>query len=47
VGTFPWTSRASKDAALIATLPPGTYSAVVSGVNGSAGMVLIEVYELP
>jgi hypothetical protein len=47
VGTFPWTSATSKDAALIATLPPGPYSAVVSGVNGSAGMVLIEVYELP
>ncbi len=47
VGTFPWINGASRDAALIATLPPGTYSAVVSGVNGSAGMVLIEVYELP
>jgi len=47
VGTFPWTSSSSKDSALIATLPSGIYSAVVSGVNGSAGMVLIEVYELP
>ena len=47
VGTFPWTSPTSRDAALIATLSPGNYSAVVSGVGGSAGMVLIEVYELP
>jgi subtilisin family serine protease len=37
----------SKDAALLATLQPGGYSVQVSGVNGSTGVVLVEVYEVP
>jgi hypothetical protein len=38
----------SKDAALLATLSPGTgYSAIVSGKGSSTGVVLIEVYEMP
>lgn len=37
---------ASKDAALVLTLAPGAYSAVVSGVNGSTGVALIEVYDV-
>lgn len=36
----------SKDAALIATLPPGNYSVQATGVGGS-GVALVEVYELP
>lgn len=37
----------SRDAALLVTLPPGLYSAVVSGSAGQAGTVLVEVYEVP
>ena len=35
-----------KEAALIATLPAGNYSAVVSGKNGGTGVTLAEVYDL-
>ena len=37
----------SKDAALVVTLPPGAYSAIVSGANNGIGAGLVEVYELP
>ena len=37
----------SKDAALLATLPPGAYTAQVSGVNTTTGVALVEVYEIP
>jgi len=37
----------SRDSALTATLPPGAYTVEVAGVNGAAGRVLVEVYELP
>ena len=37
----------SADCALVATLPPGTYTAQVSGVNGTTGTALVEVYEVP
>ena len=37
----------SKDAALLITLPPGIYTAQVSGKAGSTGVALIEVYEVP
>jgi hypothetical protein len=37
----------SKDAVLLVTLPPGNYSAQVSGVAGSTGLTLVEVYDLP
>lgn len=36
----------SKDAAVVVTLQPGAYSAVVSGANNSTGAGLVEVYEL-
>lgn len=45
-GAFPF-ATASKDAAIIATLAPGVYTAVVTGVDGATGMALVEVYELP
>ncbi len=35
-----------KESAIVATLPPGSYSAVVSGVNGTAGTAVVEVYDL-
>ena len=37
----------SHDAALLITLPPGSYTAQVSGIGGSTGVALIEVYDLP
>ena len=44
VGGFAW-NAGSKDAALVVTLQPGAYSALVSGKNGGTGVALIEVYE--
>jgi hypothetical protein len=29
------------------TLPPGSYTAQVSGVSGDTGVVLVEVYDIP
>jgi hypothetical protein len=40
-------NEASKDSALLVTLDPGAYSAQVSGVNGSSGISLLEIYEIP
>jgi aryl-phospho-beta-D-glucosidase BglC (GH1 family) len=37
----------SKDAAILLTLKPGAYTAVVSGVNGATGVALVEVYAVP
>ncbi|MEO5958728.1 MAG: delta-60 repeat domain-containing protein, partial [Opitutaceae bacterium] len=36
----------SKDAALVVRLPPGNYTVMVSGVGGTSGRALVEVYEL-
>ena len=38
---------ASRDAALLATLQPGNYTVQVSGVAGTTGVGLVEVYEVP
>ncbi|HEY1107354.1 MAG TPA: hypothetical protein VGE76_01940, partial [Opitutaceae bacterium] len=46
IGAFPL-SPTSKDAVLQATLAPGTYTVVASGVGGTTGTALIEVYEVP
>jgi hypothetical protein len=35
-----------KESALLATLNPGAYTAVVKGVNGATGIGLVEVYDL-
>ncbi len=45
VGAFPLSS--SRDAALLITLPPGSYSAQVAGVGETTGVALVEVYEVP
>jgi outer membrane protein assembly factor BamB len=37
----------SADAAMVATLPAGSYTLQLSGLNGSTGVGLIEVYLLP
>ncbi|MEY4938714.1 MAG: hypothetical protein RIQ93_449, partial [Verrucomicrobiota bacterium] len=45
-GAFPL-DPASKDAVLLVTLMPGTYSAIMRGANNTRGTGLIEVYEVP
>ncbi len=35
-----------REAAIVATLPPGAYSAVIQGANGASGVALFEVYAL-
>ena len=45
-GRLPLGDPSSDDSALLATLPPGAYTAVVSGANGDAGVSLVEVYEV-
>ncbi len=45
VRTFPF-AAGSLDAAMIVTLPPGAYSAVVEGARGATGSGLIEAYEV-
>jgi outer membrane protein assembly factor BamB len=47
VGAFSLTSPTSRDAALLVTLQPGSYTAQVSGVNNTTGVALVEVYEVP
>ncbi|MEY2881209.1 MAG: hypothetical protein RLZZ15_3589, partial [Verrucomicrobiota bacterium] len=47
VGAFQLANTASKDAALLATLPPGNYSVSVSGLGGTSGIALVEVYDVP
>lgn len=37
----------ARDAALLVTLPPGQYTARISGSAGATGTALIEVYEAP
>jgi hypothetical protein len=46
VGAFALANN-SKDAVLLVTLPPGSYTAQVSGVNNTTGAALVEVYEVP
>ncbi len=45
VGAFPLQVR--RDSAMIVTLDPGNYTAKVSGFEGSTGVALVEIYELP
>jgi len=40
------TANGSNDAALVATLSPGTYTAQVSGVGNTSGIGLLEVYDI-
>jgi len=47
VGAFALADAATKDAVLLISLPPGTYSARISGVGTSAGTAIVEVYEIP
>ena len=46
VGAFGLSSD-SRDAAVLVTLSPGSYTAVLGGIGGATGEALIEVYEVP
>jgi Immunoglobulin domain len=46
LGAYPF-ATGSKDSALLVTLPPGVYTAQLSGVNNITGEGVIEIYELP
>ena len=46
VGAFPL-ARGAKDAAILINLPPGSYSAQVTGPGTTTGVALVEVYEVP
>jgi hypothetical protein len=39
--------NSSPESAIIATLKPGSYTAIVRGVNNTTGNALVEVYALP
>jgi len=47
VAAFPLKSATSKDSALVITLPPGAYTANITGPAGISGVVLVEVYLMP
>jgi len=36
----------AKESAILITLPPGAYTAIVSGINGGTGVGLVEVFEV-
>jgi hypothetical protein len=46
VGAFAFAAGAG-DSALLVNLAPGAYTAQVSGANGTSGVALIEIYEVP
>ena len=46
VGAFAF-AVGSQDAALLVTLAPGAYTAQVTGVGGTTGLAILEIYELP
>ena len=45
VGAFAWPAN-SADSAILVTLQPGNYTALVSGASGTTGDVLLEVYDV-
>jgi hypothetical protein len=47
VGAFSWGASATADSALLFTLPPGAYTAEISGASGDTGVSLVEVYDVP
>ena len=47
VGAFELFNLSGRDAALLVTLAPGTYTAQLSGVAATSGVGLIEIYEVP
>ncbi len=47
VGAFPFSGAATKEAALVVMLTAGSYTVQVRSADGTTGVVLVEVYELP
>jgi hypothetical protein len=47
VGAFAWNSPSSADSAILITLPPGAFTAQVSGASRDTGVSLAEVYVVP
>ena len=47
VFAFPLNDPSSHDAVILTTLAPGSYTTVASSISGTAGVVMIEVYEVP
>ena len=47
VGAFRLSDGSSRDAVLLVTLPPGSYTAQISGAANDAGVALVEIYEVP
>ena len=45
VGAFALSSGSADDA-LVLTLPPGGYTAAVTGLNSQTGSALVEIYEV-
>lgn len=46
VGAFQLANASTKDAVMVVTLPPGAYSARLSGGANAGGTAIVEVYEL-
>ena len=46
VGAYPIPAN-SLDSLLLVSLPPGSYSVQISGVNGTTGIATAEIYEVP
>ena len=47
VGAFPFAPGSGDSALLVTVDPNGSYTAQVSGVGGTTGVALVEIYELP
>ena len=47
VGAFSLGNATTRDAALLVSLPPGSYTAQASGVGATTGVALIEIYDVP
>lgn len=47
VGAFSLSDPGSKDAVIVTTLAPGAYTAQVKAATGTAGVALVEVYDVP
>ncbi len=46
-GASPIADTNSNDAALLLSLPPGAYTAILKSASGATGVGLVEVYEMP
>ncbi len=46
IAASPYKPKSDQESAIIMTLAPGPYTAIVRGVNGSTGVALVEVFDL-